>query len=328
MSSTFPWSLVGHDVRADGQLAYDDRTHSGLWGDVILVNGRPWPVMTVQRRIYRFRVLNARFRRSYRPTTITGDPMYVVATDGGLIPVAQKVSQWRHGSAERYEVLIDFSKFTAGRRVELHNLTNPNNRDFDNTNKIMAFDVIDAPVDTTTRRGTASRPHWSDSSAMRLTSGQATRIRNMRVHHDDITNEWNLNGETWHDVVDSGFRLSFADVALTTPRSGRSRTRWRMVPPGAHPPHRLQGPQPQWQAPFSYELGPKDVVYVGEGEKVRLMMKFEHQRGKYMVHCHNLAHEDHDMMHQFSVGLTAGQVDPHDPVEADRPRLDDLPEDA
>ena len=38
--------------------------------------------------------------------------------------------------------------------------------------------------------------------------------------------------------------------------------------------------------------------------------------GKYMVHCHNLAHEDHDMMHQFSVGLGTG-ADPNDPINAD-----------
>ncbi|MFM7686133.1 MAG: multicopper oxidase domain-containing protein, partial [Actinomycetota bacterium] len=29
--------------------------------------------------------------------------------------------------------------------------------------------------------------------------------------------------------------------------------------------------------------------------------------GKYMVHCHNLVHEDHDMMTQFEV------VDPNQP---------------
>ena len=32
-----------------------------------------------------------------------------------------------------------------------------------------------------------------------------------------------------------------------------------------------------------------------------------------MVHCHNLPHEDHDMMHQFSVGLKDGDVDDERP---------------
>ena len=324
-----PLVLTDVMLAADGRLAYDDRNHSGLWGDIILVNGRPWPVMPVQRRVYRFRVLNAAVSRSFRPTLSTGDPVTVVATDGGLIPVAQQVGAWRHGNAERYEVLIDFSRYPAGRRVELRNLSNENNRDFDDTGKIMAFDVTDAPVDT-------SDPTWNripttlvDSSAMRLTSGQATRTRRMRLHRDDVTNEWMINGVTWHDVVDSGFRLSFADVALDDVEI------WEVENRGGgwfHPLHvhlvDFQVLSRNGRPAFSYERGPKDVVYVGEGETVRLLIKFEHQRGRYMIHCHNLAHEDHDMMTQFTVGLTAGQVDPHDPVEADRPKLDDLPEDA
>src|SRR3712207_2355125 len=123
---------------ANGSLGYDDNSHSGLWGDVILVNGVPWPVMKVQRRIYRFRILNASIARSLRPQLSTGDAMTIVATDGGLMPVAQQVLNYRHGGAERYEILIDFRKYKVGQRIELRNLSNKNNRDYDFTNKIMA----------------------------------------------------------------------------------------------------------------------------------------------------------------------------------------------
>lgn len=99
---------------ASGALGYDDREHSGLWGDVILVNGRSWPVLKVQRRVFRFRILNASVSRSYRFTLSTGDPVTGVATDAGLMPAAQTVGSWRHGSAERYEVLIDFRKYAPG----------------------------------------------------------------------------------------------------------------------------------------------------------------------------------------------------------------------
>src|SRR3712207_7195262 len=44
----------------DGQLVYDDHSESHLMGDVVLVNGRPWPVMAVEPRKYRFRVLKDR----------------------------------------------------------------------------------------------------------------------------------------------------------------------------------------------------------------------------------------------------------------------------
>ena len=51
-------------------------------------------------------------------------------------------------------------------------------------------------------------------------------------------------------------------------------------------------------------------------------MKFGPHRGKYMVHCHNLPHEDHDMMHQFSVGLKDDDYDPCDPMTAALPQWD------
>ena len=65
-------------------------------------------------------------------------------------------------------------------------------------------------------------------------------------------------------------------------------------------------PRADDKPPFAYEKGPKDVAYLGENETVRVIMRFE-GLGKYMVHCHNLVHEDHDMMSQFEViGPTPG----------------------
>ena len=84
----------------------------------------------------------------------------------------------------------------------------------------------------------------------------------------------------------------------------------RLVPPHPHPPGRLQDPLRNGKAPFNYELGPKDVAYVGENETVRLITKFAHQTGRYMIHCHNLPHEDHDMMTQFRVGTDTPDNDP------------------
>ncbi len=48
---------------------------------------------------------------------------------------------------------------------------------------------------------------------------------------------------------------------------------------------------------------------------MRLAMRFGPHEGRYMVHCHNLPHEDHDMMSQFRVGR-AVSPDPNDPIQA------------
>ena len=41
--------------------------------------------------------------------------------------------------------------------------------------------------------------------------------------------------------------------------------------------------------------------------------------GRWMTHCHNLPHEDHDMMGQFSVGTLVGDI--HHPIDAAKPWL-------
>lgn len=313
-----PLTISDAMFAADGSLAYDDNTHSGLWGDVILVNGVPWPVMKVQRRIYRFRVLNASISRSYRFSLSTGDPVTMVATDGGLMPTAQQVTSWRHSGAERYEILIDFSKYPAGKRVELRNLSNDNNVDYDNTGRIMAFDVTGDPVDTSGPAARVMPTLLASSTPMDLKPSQSVKTRHMRVKRDNDI--WTIGGMTWNEVVESGYRKVLADPNLDDVEI------WEIENSSGgwfHPVHihlvDFQILSRNGRAPFSYERGPKDVVYVGEGETVRLLMKFEHHRGRYMIHCHNLPHEDHDMMAQFSVGIDTNDVDPNHPVDAVRP---------
>jgi FtsP/CotA-like multicopper oxidase with cupredoxin domain len=44
------------------------------------------------------------------------------------------------------------------------------------------------------------------------------------------------------------------------------------------------------------------VVYLGENETVRVLIKLGPSLGRYMMHCHNLVHEDHDVIVRFEVG--------------------------
>jgi spore coat protein A len=313
---------------ADGSLAYDDRDHSGLWGDVILVNGKPWPVMKVQPRVYRFRVLNASISRSYKFALSTGHAMHLVGTDGGLMPAKQSVANWRHGMAERYEVLIDFSKYKPGTRVELKNLSNANNRDYDFTGKVMAFDIV-APA-----AGMKSDPKWNvipttlaGSEVMRLTKDDADDKRSFRVQKDGVLEPWTINGVTWEDVIASGFKLASAD-----PKLGSAEI-WTIENKSGgwfHPVHihliDFQILSRNGKAPYPWERGPKDVVYIGENEKVDVIMRFGPHKGRYMVHCHNLPHEDHSMMFQFRVGLGEDDDDPNDPIKAAPCELDTDPD--
>jgi FtsP/CotA-like multicopper oxidase with cupredoxin domain len=46
-------------------------------------------------------------------------------------------------------------------------------------------------------------------------------------------------------------------------------------------------------------------VLVHPNETVRVIAQFTGYTGRYVYHCHNLEHEDHDMMGQFEVVASA-----------------------
>ena len=156
-----PVRRTGHDVplvlrdavfAQDGSLIFDREEEGSIFGDVVLVNGVPWPRMKVERRKYRFRVLNASISRSYKLALSTGEPLTVVGTDGGLMPRPVPTGSLRIGMAERYEVVIDFAKYRVGEQVTLRNLDLPNNREEENTHLVMRFDVVSDARDTSDNR--------------------------------------------------------------------------------------------------------------------------------------------------------------------------------
>lgn len=283
---------------SDGSLLFDNHDESGMYGDVILVNGRPWPVMKVRRRKYRFRILNASVSRTYRWSLDTGDPMAVIATDGGLMPAPQYVTSFRHGSAERYEVVIDFSKYRAGQRVILRNWSPKNNIDYTNTDKVMAFEVVNGKIDK--QNNAVPEVLNPNQPTMLLEPSAAVRTRQIDFVREN--GRWTINGTTWADVIASNFTRVVADPYVDDVEI------WELRNPSGgwhHPAHihfvDFKILDRNGLPPAQFELGAKDVVFLGENETVRVLIKFDGGRGKYMLHCHNLVHEDHDMMSQFQI---------------------------
>jgi hypothetical protein len=282
----------------NGQLMWDDDGESGLYGDVILVNGVPWPTMKVEPRKYRFRVLNGSLARGYTLKLSNGKPFQVIATDGGFMHEPQTVTTLTIGMAERYEIVLDFADLK-GTRVQLLNGGVKNARDYDHTGKVMQFEVGQTVTSTdgNTVPSTLGAPH----PVMTLDPAGSKATRRMRLERSNGL--WVINGETWDDVVKSRYEHVFAAV------EPRSTEIWEVENSSGgwfHPLHvhlvDFRVLSRNGRPPRPEELGPKDVVYVGEGETVRLLLHFEHEEGRYMIHCHNLSHEDHDMMTQYQVG--------------------------
>ena len=135
----------------------------------------------------------------------------------------------------------------AGQKIQLINRGVENAVDYDHTGKVMQFQVSGPATDTTQQhacpRCCSSRPVHP---VMTLPPSQAKKKRQMRLKHDDVTNEWSIDDKTWEDVVDG--RLH---ARLRQPAAGRRgdlgdrQPLGRLVPPAAHPLRRLPGAQPQ-----------------------------------------------------------------------------------
>jgi uncharacterized cupredoxin-like copper-binding protein len=54
------------------------------------------------------------------------------------------------------------------------------------------------------------------------------------------------------------------------------------------------------------DRGWKDTVLVHPGETVRVLVRFTDYAGIYLLHCHNLEHEDDGMMMNFRINDTTG----------------------
>lgn len=334
----------------DGSFAYMDRDHLGLFCDVVTVNGVPWPYLDVERRFYRFRVLMATLSRSMKLSfvnTRTGStlPTYVVATDGGLtVPVP--ITSWRHAGAERYEVMVDFKDCRIGDKIELRNSSNKNNVDYLHTGKVMQLRVTAESSES--RWNTVKTPPASElHPVMSKTRSAARRTRDIDLEHDDVTNEFLIKGMSWADVQAANWNI-FADDGGSPPRPGDCEI-WRIENKSGgwfHPLHihlvdfQVLSRRGGANKVQPWEKGPKDVVYVGEGEIIEVLVQYAmapasypdgrstgqagatgHLGGRYMIHCHNLAHEDHDMMSQFVVASAdgfgnLGDDHPNHPVHA------------
>jgi FtsP/CotA-like multicopper oxidase with cupredoxin domain len=95
-----------------------------FFGNMIMVNGNTWPFQTVERRRYRFRVLNGCQSRFLILdfADIPGVEVWAIGNEGGFLaaPVnltADNGNQLLMGPAERADVIVDFTNVPAGNYV-------------------------------------------------------------------------------------------------------------------------------------------------------------------------------------------------------------------
>ena len=130
----FDVNLIVSDAATDptGQLFFDIFTTDGFVGDIEMVNFQYAPFMEVLPRKYRFRILSAGMSRFIQLNIADslGNPVpfLQIANDGNLFvnPVqingsGQQGGLEQQGTAERYDIIVDFSRFRIGDTAYLVN---------------------------------------------------------------------------------------------------------------------------------------------------------------------------------------------------------------
>ncbi|ORY04865.1 Cupredoxin [Clohesyomyces aquaticus] len=302
-----PLALSGKYYNPDGTL-WDPEANgetTSVYGDVIHVNGAPWPYFDVEPRKYRFRLLNSGISRTYRlymeDDTKPGTRLTftVIGADTGLLEKSVPTQDLYMSVAERWEIIMDFTNY-ANKKITLKNEKGVGaDSDFDGTDRVMQFRVGNKVTDTS---GNGAIP--TNLRTVPYPPNKAGIDNSMVFQHDG--GMWNINGHVWSDGIDAR--------VLAKPKRGSIEV-WELINKSGgwtHPIHihlidfqvisrtgGSRGVQP-------YEaVALKDVVWVGPNERVLVIARYSPWDGIYMFHCHNLIHEDHEMLAMFNVTFLA-----------------------
>jgi spore coat protein A len=291
-----PLMITDRAFGADGAMRYPavDETllrapgvlpgyEQGVLGDVILVNGAPWPVTDVAAARYRLRLLNASNARRYRlaldPPPPGGAGLVQIGSDGGLLDRPQAHDAIELAPAERFDVVIDFARYPIGQQVTL-----VNQLDTGDTGLVMRFRV---------NRRVRDDSHVPDRLAT------IEPLRPDRVTTRDFVfrnggdHRWTINGREF-DPARPETTVRRGDVEI-----------WRFTSDFHHPIHlhlaQAQVLSRNGEPPGPYDAGWKDTVDLRPSERVAIIARFSDYAGRYVLHCHNLEHEDMGMMATYQV---------------------------
>jgi spore coat protein A, manganese oxidase len=306
------------------------------FGNIILVNGMAWPVLDVEPRQYRFRVLNASDSRFYDLFLSSSQPIIQIGSDDGLLPSPVTLPDMLIAPGERKDVIIDFSNPALwGQTIIVRNIAkvpyprgatiNPNT-----TGKIMAFRVnkfLSALPRTTL-------PTLLRSPITRLANPAATRQLILFESTDEFGRLKPMLG-TYKDGV-----LPYSHPVTENPALNTTEV-WEIYNEtmDAHPIHLHQVSMQlinrqkfsatvdpatgkptnltltgSAKPPLADEAGWKDTYVMYPGEVTRIITHFD-LPGKYVWHCHILSHEDHEMMRPFYVGTGLRTMFTHNEIE-------------
>jgi len=327
-----PLVIQDRQFNADGTFLYPVSDIPGaIWigeyfGDVMLVNGKVWPFLEVEPRMYRLRILNGCNARILG-LDLGGATLWQIGAEGGMFDVPVPVKNMVLAPAERADILVDFSRF-AGETLVMKNhkpqkpVSSP---------APQLEQVIQIRVGTTvTHPGPSTIPSSLPGRKADLPTPDRTRYITLN-EIDPGEVEWylNLNGARFDEPTTEMPKLGSVEewvyinmTADTHPMHTHlvtfqviGRTPFDVeayeeanagengVPGGIDPTPFATGPM---LPPAPEERGFKDTVKANPGYLTRIRARFELPTGvtapqNYVYHCHIVEHEDNDMMRPFTV---------------------------
>jgi len=386
-----PLVLQDRTFTENNQLLYARRgpvAMVGFLGERIVVNGRPDFAMDVAGRSYRFRVLNGSNSRIYKLAWSDGEPITVIATDGGLLERPVTRPYLMIGPGERYEIWKDFRP-AQGREVVLESLEYrgimpPMYERMHGAGGSRGGMGMEPRGMGAGGRGMMGGPrgmmggmgpmgimarHIPQGSRFTIarfrvsrkapeTSELPARLRKLkRLGPEDTVNPgkprpiaignrgrmFTLNGEVFemHGALPiETFKVNTTHLmeifhahggmemedghqesgTASSPMGGMGGMNMAMMMAMVHPIHlhghyfqivRRQAPETGGMhgSAEGYETvkdgfvdeGYQDTVLAMPGERLTLIKPFDKYKGLFLYHCHNLEHEDSEMMRNFKV---------------------------
>jgi FtsP/CotA-like multicopper oxidase with cupredoxin domain len=272
---------------------------SGYLGNEPYGNGVRRPFLECDTAVYRLRVLNGSNARIFRLERSDGRPIVLIGNDGGLLERSRQLGHVDVAPAERVDLLVDLRDVPVGSRVRLRS------RPFSIPGGAETFLQIDpqgSPLELMELRVVRRvRDHLRIperlSHVRRPDPRNAVRERTFRLATDmDPVTRTMIR----HTINEQAFEMGTINVRVPFDRTEI----WHLSNDDgfAHPIH-LHGTHFRVLSRFGgrgtvmpWEDGLKDTVLVHPSETVSIAVRFEAHRGLFLLHCHNLEHEDVGMM--------------------------------
>ena len=303
-SGEFEVPLIIQDKHFEGtNLDYSpsaDEIMSGYLGEQVIVNGLHAPYLNVAATWYRLRILNGSTARVYNLAMTGGLQMNIIGSDGGLLRSPEAVSEILLGPGERLDVLIDFSQLAVGKETYLvSNSFSKYNMQGRQTFKLMKFKVErTVSSNFTLPSHLSSIPIADHMHAVKSRTFDISAMAGSEGGHGGGMGRHSINGRTFEmERIDEIVGAGTTEI-------------WEfdnMMGDEIHPMH-IHGVQFQLihrmggrNEIIASEKGWKDTVLVMPGEKVKVIMTFPEYTGVFVLHCHNLEHEDDGMMLNYKI---------------------------